>query len=57
MVPVDGRFTDEQKQVHAVVLAAQEAPIGTVKPGAKWWDVHSTALKILKDAGGWDKPC
>lgn len=55
MIPVDGRFTDEQKKVYAVVLAAQKAAIGAVKPGAKWWDVHNTAVKILRDAGGWDK--
>jgi Xaa-Pro aminopeptidase len=55
MVPVDGRFTDEQKKVYAVVLAAQKAAIGAVKPGATWWDVHNTAVKILRDAGGWDK--
>jgi Xaa-Pro aminopeptidase len=54
-VPADGRFTDEQKRIYTVVADVQKAVIAEVRPGALWRDLHDLAVKMLADAGGWDK--
>lgn len=54
-VPADGKFTPEQRKIYQVVLNVQKAVIDRVKPGVKWWDLHNLAVKMLNDAGGWDK--
>ena len=45
--PVDGRFTAEQRAVYEIVLAAQKAAIGDVRPGAHVRSAHETALRVL----------
>lgn len=45
--PVNGRFTDAQKALYEVVLAAQDAAIEAVKPGNHWNHPHEAALKVL----------
>jgi Xaa-Pro aminopeptidase len=54
-VPADGKFTAEQRKIYQVVLEVQKAVIDRVRPGARWWDLHNLAVKMLNDAGGWDK--
>ncbi len=50
-VPVDGRFTDRQRQVYETVLAAQQAAIEVVKPGVTLREVHAAASAVIADAG------
>lgn len=45
--PVSGRFTEPQRQLYELVLAAQEAAIGAVAPGATLDDVHDAAVRVL----------
>lgn len=45
--PVDGKFTAPQKDVYELVLAAQEAAIKAVKPGASFIDYHNAATRVL----------
>jgi Xaa-Pro aminopeptidase len=45
--PVSGRFSATQRAVYDVVLAANEAVIQRVKPGARWRDLHLTASRVL----------
>jgi len=45
--PVSGRFTAVQKDVYELVLAAQRAAIGEVKPGNTWDRPHEAAVKVL----------
>lgn len=45
--PVNGRFSDPQKALYEVVLAAQYAAIDAVKPGNHWNHPHEAALKVL----------
>ncbi len=45
--PVNGRFGGAQKDLYEVVLAANEAAIAAVRPGAAWADIQQTALNIL----------
>lgn len=54
-VPADGTFTKEQKKIYQVVLDVQKAVIERIRPGVKWWDLHNLAVKMLREAGGWDK--
>jgi Xaa-Pro aminopeptidase len=45
--PVNGRFTPEQRAVYDVVLAANEAAIGKVRPGNEWNEPHEAAVKVI----------
>jgi Xaa-Pro aminopeptidase len=45
--PVNGRFSGPQADVYSVVLAAQVAAIGAVRPGATFAEPHQAALKVL----------
>ncbi|MBV9773907.1 MAG: aminopeptidase P N-terminal domain-containing protein [Gemmatimonadetes bacterium] len=45
--PVSGRFTEAQRAVYEVVLAAEEAAIAAVRPGALFSDVHEAAVRVL----------
>ena len=49
-LPVDGRFTGVQRELYSIVLAAQQAGIGAVKPGAHFRDPHHAAMKVLAEA-------
>jgi len=45
--PVNGRFSGPQADVYSLVLAAQDAAIAAVRPGATFADPHEAALKVL----------
>jgi len=45
--PVNGRFSLAQKALYEVVLAAQAAAIGQVRPGRHWNEPHAAAVKVL----------
>ena len=45
--PVGGRFSGEQRELDALVLAAQEAAIDSVHPGQTAEDVHATAVRVM----------
>lgn len=45
--PVSGRFTPEQRAVYEVVLEANRAAIGKVRPGNHWNDPHAAAVHII----------
>lgn len=46
-LPVNGRFSDDQRMVYEAVLEAQQAGIDAAKPGAKFADVHAAAIAVL----------
>ncbi len=46
-LPVNGTFTAEQREVYELVLAAQNAGIEAVRPGAKFRDPHEAAMRVL----------
>lgn len=46
-LPISGRFTPVQRDVYDAVLAARDAGIATVRPGATVDDVHHAALRVL----------
>ena len=45
--PVGGRFSGPQRELYELVLAAQAAAIGEVRPGRVWQDPHDAAVKVL----------
>jgi Xaa-Pro aminopeptidase len=45
--PVNGKFTAPQKAVYELVLEAQLACLGAVKPGAGFHDYHKAAERVL----------
>ncbi len=49
-LPVDGRFSALQRELYSVVLAAQQAGIDAVKPGAAFRDPHHAAMDVLAHA-------
>lgn len=48
--PVNGRFTEKQKEIYNLVLAANMGAIEALKPGIRFKEIHLLAAKII--AGG-----
>lgn len=46
-IPVNGRYSPEQRAVYEVVLEAQRAAIARVKPGNHWNDPHDAAVRAI----------
>jgi len=46
--PVNGRFTQEQRDIYELVLAAQQAAIAIARPGATLNDLHEKATEVLR---------
>ena len=46
-LPVDGRFTDTQRELYDLVLAAQQAGIEAVRPGVPFLAAHHAAMDVL----------
>jgi Xaa-Pro aminopeptidase len=46
-VPINGRFTPEQRAVYEVVLEANRAAIASVRPGKHWNEPHEAAVKVV----------
>lgn len=45
--PVNGKFTGAQRDLYALVLAAQEAALAEVAPGKSWNTFHDAAVRVL----------
>jgi Xaa-Pro dipeptidase len=45
--PVNGKFTQEQRDVYTAVLEAQRAVLSAMKPGVMWPDMHQLAEKVI----------
>ena len=45
--PVNGKFSDAQKDVYELVLAAQTAALAAARPGKTWNAPHDAALRVL----------
>jgi Xaa-Pro aminopeptidase len=46
-LPVDGTYTPVQRELYDLVLAAQEAGIAAVRPGARFAEPHEAAMSVL----------
>ncbi len=45
--PVNGRFSEPQRQLYEVVLAAQRAAIRKIRPGKRWDSFHRAAVREI----------
>jgi Xaa-Pro aminopeptidase len=45
--PVNGKFSGPQADIYTLVLAAQAAALGAIKPGASFLDPHTAAVRVL----------
>jgi len=45
--PINGKFTEAQRQLYQVVLDAQYAAIEQCKPGNRWIDPHDAAVRVI----------
>ncbi|WP_149180688.1 aminopeptidase P family protein [Streptomyces sp. TRM49041] len=48
-LPLSGRFTPVQRRVYELVLAAQEAGIAALRPGARFRDFHRAAMRVIAE--------
>lgn len=48
-LPLSGRFSPVQKQVYELVLAAQEAGIAALRPGARFRDFHRAGMRVIAE--------
>lgn len=46
-LPVDRTFTPLQRDLYSLVLAAQDAALDVVRPGARFLDPHDAAMRVL----------
>jgi Xaa-Pro aminopeptidase len=49
--PISGKFSREQREVYDIVLAALEASIRAVRPGAHMHQVEAASRKVIEKAG------
>lgn len=47
--PINGRFTDAQRDIYQLVLEAQETCIGMTRPGATIDELHNRSVEILTE--------
>ncbi|MCU0681138.1 MAG: aminopeptidase P family protein [Polyangiaceae bacterium] len=47
VLPINGAFGREQREVYELVLSAQRAAMGAVKPGNDFMEPNRTAMKVL----------
>ena len=45
--PVNGRFTDAQREIYELVLKSQIAAIEACQPGARWVAFHDAASRVI----------
>jgi Xaa-Pro aminopeptidase len=45
--PVNGRFSEPQRELYEIVLEAHEAAIEQVRPGKHWNDPHDAAVQVI----------
>jgi Xaa-Pro aminopeptidase len=50
-LPADGRFTARQREVYQIVLEAEEAAIGAVRPGVRLTEIDKVARAVIAKAG------
>ncbi|MER5807524.1 aminopeptidase P family protein [Streptomyces sp. NPDC002033] len=48
-LPLSGRFSPVQRQVYELVLAAQDAGIAALRPGASFGDFHRAGMRVLAE--------
>jgi Xaa-Pro aminopeptidase len=47
--PVSGRFSEDQRKIYDLVLAAQKAGFAAVRPGVAFHEVHDATVRVITD--------
>ncbi|MFJ9766850.1 aminopeptidase P family protein [Streptomyces erythrochromogenes] len=48
-LPLSGRFSPAQRQVYELVLAAQDAGMAALRPGASFGDFHRAGMRVIAE--------
>jgi len=52
-IPIGGKFSQRQREIYFIVLAAQEKALALAKPGVEWREVHwQTAIALMEGLKG-----
>ena len=54
-IPIRGTLDSEQRRLYDIALEVQKTVIEMVRPGVTWWELHDTADRMLREAGGYDQ--
>jgi Xaa-Pro aminopeptidase len=54
-IPIRGTLDAEQRRLYDIAMNVQKTVIEMVRPGITWLDLHNTADRMLRDAGGYDE--
>jgi Xaa-Pro aminopeptidase len=54
-IPIRGTLDAEQRRLYEIAMNVQNTVIQMVRPGVTWWELHNTADRMLREAGGYDK--
>jgi Xaa-Pro aminopeptidase len=54
-IPVDGAFSQKQREIYQIALKVQKTVIDSIRPGVTWSQLHRLAERMLKEAGGYDR--
>ena len=47
--PVNGKFTQRQREIYSIVEACHDYVLDVAKPGVKWYDVHMAVCRLMTD--------
>jgi Xaa-Pro aminopeptidase len=54
-IPIRGTLDAEQRRLYEIAMDVQKTVIQMVRPGVTWWELHNTADRMLREAGGYDE--
>jgi Xaa-Pro aminopeptidase len=54
-IPIRGTLDEDQRRLYEIALNVQKTVIEMVRPGVTWWELHNTADRMLREAGGFDQ--
>ena len=54
-LPIGGTFSPEALRLYEIALDVQKTVIQMIRPGVTWWELHNTADRMLREAGGYDE--
>ena len=47
--PINGKFTQRQRDIYSIVEDCHDYALNIAKPGVKWWDVHFGVARLMTD--------
>lgn len=47
--PVDGRYTQRQRDIYDIVVDCHDLALTHARPGVRWWDVHMDVCRLMTD--------